>query len=208
MAEMSILYVSGSPRASSNTDHLLRLALAKTGGRFLKLAEFEIAPCRECWACRSTGRCVIDDDFSRRIAPQLIESDAVVLGSPVFFNNVSAHMKIFIDRTWPLRGKLKNKIGGAVAVGRRYGLENALTAMQAFFLKHEMIPAGRGVCGMAYAAGEIEQDREAVDAAEQLSERIRELVGICPPATGSPTDPRSATGFPEKAAYRPRVGAG
>ena len=102
-------------------------------------------------------------------------NDAIVLGSPVFFNNVSAQMKVFIDRTWPLRGKLKNKIGGAVTVGRRYGLENALTAMNAFFLKHEMIPAGRGVCGIAYAAGEIEHDREAVESTERLAERIREL---------------------------------
>ena len=178
MPKMNVLYISGSPRVKSNTDHLLRLALARTGGRFLKLAEFETAPCRACWACQGTGRCVIDDDFSRNIAPQLVESAAIVLGSPVFFNNVSGQLKIFMDRTWPLRGRLKNKIGGAVVVGRRYGLESALTAMNAFFLKHEMIPAGRGVCGIAYTAGEIEQDREAAESAERLAERILELGGM------------------------------
>ncbi|MBN1440257.1 MAG: flavodoxin family protein [Anaerolineales bacterium] len=175
---MNVLYISGSPRADSNTDYLLRRVLLRTGGGFIKLADFEMAPCRACWSCQATGRCVIDDPFSRSLVPLILESDAIVMGSPVFFNNISAQMKTFIDRTWPLRGKLKNKIGGAVTVGRRYGHESALTAINAFFLKHEMIPSGRGVCGCAYAAGEIKQDQEAIRAAEQLSERIRELGGI------------------------------
>lgn len=172
---MNVVYISGSPREKSNTDHLLNLALSITGGRFIKLADYPIAPCNACWACQRAGQCVIDDYFSRSIAPLLRESDAIVLGSPVFFNNVSAHLKIFMDRTFCLKGVLKNKIGGAVAVGRKYGLESAITAINAFFLKHEMIPANRGVCGIAYAAGEVKQDREAIGSAKLLAERIREL---------------------------------
>ena len=84
--------------------------------------------------------------MSKIIIPQLLESDGIVIGSPVYFNNVSAQAKAFIDRTWCIRGKLRNKIGGAIVVGRRYGAESAITAINAFFLKHEMIPANRGVC--------------------------------------------------------------
>lgn len=53
----------------------------------------------------------------------LLESDAIVLGSPVYFNNVSAQMKAFMDRTWCMRGRLKNKIGGALVVGKRYRIK-------------------------------------------------------------------------------------
>ncbi len=109
------------------------------------------------------------------ITPMLMGSDALVLGTPVYFNNVSAQLKAFMDRTWPLRGKLRNKIGGAVVVGRRYGLEGAVTAINAFFLKHEMIPANRGVYGIAFKQKEITQDREAIEAASNLGERILEL---------------------------------
>ena len=65
-------------------------------------------------------------------------------------------MKAFMDRTWCIKGKLRNKIGGAIVVGRRYGIESAITAINAFFLKHEMTPANRGVCGIAFEEGELE----------------------------------------------------
>ncbi len=173
---MRVLYISGSPRSNSNTDYLLNIVKETIGGgRFVKLSKLKIDPCSSCRVCLKKNRCSIDDDMSNFITPLLIESDAIVLGSPVYFNNVSAQMKTFIDRTWCLRGKLRNKIGGAVVVGRKYGIEAAVAAINAFFLKHVMIPANRGVCGLAYEAGEIIADTEAIEAAKKLGERIREL---------------------------------
>jgi len=169
------LYISGSPRKKSNTDYLLELVLSITGGQLVKLADYQIEPCKSCWACRKLDTCTIDDDMSRVLAPMLLAADAIVLGSPVYFNNVSAQLKSLIDRSWSLRGQLRNKIGGAVVVGRRYGAESAITAIHAFLLKHEMIPANRGVCGLAFDSGEVQQDQETVEAARRLGERILEL---------------------------------
>lgn len=152
--------------------------LSTTDGEFVKLCDYLIEPCQSCWACRRLDECTVDDDMSEALMPMLLDAEAIVLGSPVYFNNVSAQLKAFMDRTWAIRGKLRNKIGGAVVVGRRYGAESAITAIHAFFLKHEMIPADRGVCGMAFDSGEIQQDREAVEAAERLAQRISELRGI------------------------------
>jgi multimeric flavodoxin WrbA len=70
---------------------------------------------------------------------------------------------------------MRNRIGGAVVVGRRDGAESAITAIQAFFLKHEMIPANRGVHGRAFAVGEIADDPEAIESARKLGERLIEL---------------------------------
>ncbi len=131
---MRALYVSGSPRENSNTDVLLETVRSITGGRLIKLVDYDIKPCASCRACQSLNDCVIKDDMKKTIIPMLFESNVVVLGSPVFFNNVSAQLKAFIDRTWCIRGRLKNKIGGAVVVGKRYGLESAVTAINAFFL--------------------------------------------------------------------------
>ena len=172
---MKVLYISGSPRKKSNTDYLLGVMLPITGGQFVKLTDYRIEPCKGCWACQELGRCTIDDDMNNVLMPMLLDIDAIVLGSPVYFNNVSAQLKSFIDRTWCIRGKLKNKIGGAVVVGRKYGAESAITAISAFFLKHEMISANRGVCGVAFSPEEIMQDLEAVEAANRLAERIIEL---------------------------------
>lgn len=175
---MNVLYVSASPRKKSNTDDLLELGLSITDGQFVKLADYHIEPCASCWACQRSNRCAIDDDMSNALVPMLLAADAIVLGSPVYFNNVSAQLKAFMDRTWFIRGKLRNKIGGAVVVGRRYGAEGALTAIHAFFLKHEMIPANRGVCGIAFESGTVLQDLEAIEAAKRLGERILELGGL------------------------------
>jgi multimeric flavodoxin WrbA len=175
---MKVLCISGSPRKGSNTDYLLDLVLSITGGQFVKLVDYRIEPCQSCWACRRLDECTVDDDMSNVLIPMLLDADAMVLGSPVYFNNVSAQLKAFIDRTWAIRGKLKNKIGGAVVVGRRYGAESAVTAITAFFLKHEMLPANRGVSGIAFASGDVQQDREAVEAAKRLAKRILELGDI------------------------------
>ena len=172
---MKVLYISGSPRRKSNTDFLLRVTMSVTGGKFIKLVDYDIHPCTSCRTCLRLGKCCIEDDMTNILIPELIESDAIVLGSPVYFNNVSAQMKAFMDRTWCIRGKLRNKIGGAIVVGRRYGAEGAITAINAFFLKHEMIPANRGVCGFAFEEEEIKNDEEAIRAAEALGRRILEL---------------------------------
>jgi len=173
---MNVLYLSGSPRKKSNSEFLLSRLMAVTGGEMIKLADLDIRPCRSCWACRKVGHCVIDDDMARVVVPKLLAANAVVLGSPVYFNNVSAQLKAMIDRTWALRGQLTDKVGGAVVVGRRYGAEGAITAINATFLKHQMIPANRGVCGLAFASGEIAQDAESLAAADRLAERIVSLL--------------------------------
>lgn len=149
--------------------------LSSTGGQFVKLADYQIEPCQSCWACQRLGECAVEDDMRRVLVPMLFAVDAIVLGSPVYFNNVSAQLKAFMDRSWSIRGRLRNKIGGALVVGRRYGAESAITAIHAFFLKHEMIPANRGVSGIAFDRGDVEQDSEAMEAAKRLAERILEL---------------------------------
>ncbi|MGD9496596.1 MAG: flavodoxin family protein [Armatimonadota bacterium] len=172
---MEVLYICGSPRRNGNTVRLLAIMRGALPGDLLRVMDYRIDPCRSCWTCVDRGRCLLDDDFTRVIWPRMAACHALVIGCPVYFNNVPSQTKALIDRTWAYRGELRNTIGGAVVVGRRYGAESAITALNAFFLKHEMIPANRGVCGEAFEAGEIEQDQEALVAALGLAERIRAL---------------------------------
>jgi len=172
---MNIVYISGSPRKISNTDYLLNCILSRADGEFIKLTDYAIEPCRSCWACRENGCCVIDDGMETVVIPKLLTADAIVVGTPVYFNNVTAQLKAFIDRTWSIRGKLKDKIGAAVVVGRRYGAEGAIMAINAFFLKHDMIVANRGISGIAFEPGEIRDDLESMEAAKRLGDRILDL---------------------------------
>jgi multimeric flavodoxin WrbA len=179
---MDVLYISGSPRRGGNTERLLAIMQQTLPGEMLRVMDHEIGPCRSCWVCRERGCCVIEDDFTRIFLPRMIECDALVVGCPVYFNNVPSQTKALIDRTWAYRTEFRNTIAGAVVVGRKYGAESAITALHSFYLKHEMIPANRGVCGIAYDAGEIEQDTEALEAAAGLANRIVELGTLLLPA--------------------------
>ncbi len=172
---MNILYISGSPRNNSNTDYLLKHTLDQTGGEFLKLTDYTIGPCASCWACLKNGSCAIRDDMSNVIMPRLLAADALVIGTPVYFNNVTAQLKCFIDRTWSMRGKLKDKIGATVVVGRRYGAEGAITAVNVFFLKHQMIVANRGISAIGFESEDVKDDAESLNAATGLASRIVEL---------------------------------
>jgi len=175
---MRILYISGSPRSGGNTDHLLNALRAELDGELIRLSDYHIEHCSSCWKCRESGCCTIADDMTVQRIPLLLASDALVLGSPVFFNNVTADVKAFMDRTWCLRGQLRNKIGGAVVVGRRYGAEAALAAMNGFFLKHDMLVANRGITGMAFEKGAIRHDAEALHSVHMLAIRIQEVLSI------------------------------
>lgn len=176
-AASAILAISGSPRKGGNTEILLQRVLAVTGGELVRVCDLRIAPCASCWACRRTGECAIRDDM-QDLAGKMLNSRAIILGSPVYFNNVSAQLKTAMDRTWWMRGGLSSKIAGAVVVGRGYGSESALTAMNAFFLKHGMLPANRGVPAVGFEAGDVLKDTRALDDCAELGARIMELLRL------------------------------
>jgi len=97
-----VLGVVGSPRRNGNT-HLLvstilegaREAGATVDALFLKdLTIQECDGCHVCWTHRS---CAKDDDMQQAYA-KIIGSDAIVLGTPVYWYGPTALMKGFIDR--------------------------------------------------------------------------------------------------------------
>jgi len=111
---MKILAIAGSPRRGGNTDTLLDQAIAgaKSVGAEVEhiiLSRLKIAPCIECNRCFETGRCVVKDDY-QLLYDKTLEADGIMLASPIFFMNVSAQTKAFIDRfqcLWALRTVLK-----------------------------------------------------------------------------------------------------
>jgi len=99
---MKIIGIEGSPRKNGNTEKLVKKILAgveEAGGKteFLKLADLSIKFCQGCGSCRATGECVIKDDMDR-VIEAIQQSDAIVLGSPVYAWQVSGTTKVFMDR--------------------------------------------------------------------------------------------------------------
>lgn len=99
---MKVLGIVGSPRKGANTDILITKALegAWSFGATTKkvyLCELGIRPCQGCGRCIDGGGCIQMDPM-QGLYKEMDEADGLILGSPVYMNNVSAQMKLFIDR--------------------------------------------------------------------------------------------------------------
>ena len=99
---LKILGISTSPRPKGNSDLLLRQALsgAEQAGaqvEYVRLCDYKIEGCRECYACSATGRCQVRDDY-QPILDKMLQADRIIFATPVFFMTVPAQAKLLIDR--------------------------------------------------------------------------------------------------------------
>lgn len=143
---MKVLAINSSHRPGKNTALMLNLVLKQvqeSGGEteLLELANHKIKLCSACNKCLQKNVCSIDDDDMAMIAQKMIEADCIVLGSPVYFANVTSLMKIFIDRTrWMhmCKNLLYGKLGGVVTHAglRNGGQEITQMILERFLQNH------------------------------------------------------------------------
>lgn len=129
---LKVLGISASPRRDGNSDVLLHKALAgaeQAGAapEYLRLCDYRIEGCRECYECSATGDCPTDDDYPS-ILDKMLQADRLIFATPVFFMTVSAQAKLLIDRgqcLWvrrtvlhkPLFEPKRDRRGIVIAVG-------------------------------------------------------------------------------------------
>ena len=125
---MKVIGINGSPRGTrSNTAVMLDALLQGFSSygsetRQLRLSEKSIGPCKGCYSCWTStpGRCVQDDDM-RDILADLRDVDIIVVGTPLYLNNVSGTTKTFFDRLTAAGGDPHaTDAGGTARRGPRY----------------------------------------------------------------------------------------
>jgi multimeric flavodoxin WrbA len=200
---IKILTVSGSPVPDSSTDILLREienAVAKeigsgveTESDFVKLNELKITPCQACGEAPTPEYCFYDDDLTA-VYQKLAECDCLLMGSPIYFDSVSAQTKLFIDRCNCFRPAdfenidpdhdfirlLKRKRPGAmVLVGGEQGFfEGARRTIAGFFLWLEVVNEGVLVYKTTdfHRKGTAQNDVETLRKARQLGRKLANLL--------------------------------
>ena len=108
-----ILIISGSPRLHGNSDILcdeFKRGALEAGNEVekIRLSDKKINYCLGCGFCNATGKCVQKDDMAE-ILQKIIDSDVIVLASPVYFYAMNGQMKTFIDRTITKYTQITNK---------------------------------------------------------------------------------------------------
>jgi len=178
---MKILAIVGSPRLRGNTNYLVDEALkeaAKLGAQTEKimLTKHRLNPCRGHDGCASFTSCRQKDD-GVWILDKFCEADGVILATPVYYYNVSAQMKVFIDRNYFLY-KHDRKCGaravGIIVVAEQEGIKDTLHTLRRFIDSSlEVTEDGIFIAsGYASKAGDARKNPSLAEEARRLGRKM------------------------------------
>lgn len=162
---MKVLALNGSPRKNGNTATLLEKVLsplieAGWETELVQIGGQKIQGCRGCQKCaeKKNGRCVFDNDILNGVLEKMLSADAMILGTPCYFSDMSAEMKALVDRAGYVAfvngGLFQGKIGAAVVAAGRGGATHAFDSINHLFLMSRMIVPGSSYWNMGYGSNE------------------------------------------------------
>ena len=152
---MSTLIVTGSPREGMYSDRMGEMYRKITDGKLYHLRDYKIGPCHACDYCKeiNIGECIQRDDMAP-LYKDIRECDTIAIFSPVYWWQVSAQAKLFIDRLYALQKedlegkKLVVVVNGEEKDGdREYQVLNSAFLMMADYLKMDLRFLGLGTDG-------------------------------------------------------------
>jgi multimeric flavodoxin WrbA len=175
-----VVAVLGSPRRDGNTTALAELALERLASRGcrceqLRLSRARLAPCDAHDDCAERPECAHTDDAAA-LLDAVYAADALLLATPVYYENVTAQMKLFMDRNyfryvhdeW-----LRALVVGLIVVTAETGLDETLAALRryvALSTRHD-VPT-YGMSGYADERGAAAADAELCAAALELADQM------------------------------------
>lgn len=191
---MKVIAFNGSPRKDGNTAILLRTLLDVVekegiGTEVVSFSGRHIQGCAACYQCfRTPGRChQKDDGFVNECIEKISQAQGVVLASPVYFADVTANMKAFMERTGLVAraagDMFRRKVGAAVVAVRRGGAIHTFDSLNHYFLIAQMIVVGSIYwnLGRGLEPGDVRGDEEGLRTMRTLGENmawtIRKLYG-------------------------------
>ena len=193
---MKALIINGSPRQKGNTS----IALTEIAKQLEKLGiESEIVwignkPVRGCIACNTCkdkpGACVFDDDVCNGISAKMNSSDALIVGSPVYWGQPNGAVLSIIQRALYSNGAaFRGKPAAAVAVCRRGGATATFETLNMPFQMMNMPVVTSQYWNIVYGRepGQAALDREGLQTMRTLANNMAALLN----ATGGKPMPGS-----------------
>ena len=181
---MHILAIVGSPRLDGNTNYLVDEALneaAKLGATTEKIvvSQHKLSPCLAHANCRHLDACLQKDDASW-ILDKFSAADGVILATPVYYYDVSAWLKIFIDRNYFLgrHGKKcrAKSVGIIVVAGGALGIEDTVNALHRFIKSSSFEPIAESnkfvVSGIASGPKDTRSNEELTGKARDMGRHL------------------------------------
>lgn len=179
---MKVVGFNGSPRKDGNTAKLINYLfeeLQKEGVKteLVQMSERGIHGCIACYKCfeNQDQRCAVNNDAANDYIEKMTAAQGIVLGSPSYFQDVTAEMKALIDRAGFVglaNGRMyKNKFGAVLSCFRRTGGMHTVETINHFFFSNEIIIVGRAM-SVARDKGDVEKDDEGIQMAKSLGKKM------------------------------------
>ncbi|MGM0607399.1 MAG: flavodoxin family protein [Candidatus Muiribacteriota bacterium] len=186
---MKVVGINGSPRNNGNTAGYIKEAFKVFENEgfsteFVQLGGNMVHGCTGCRKCaeKLNRQCIFNDDPINKCLEAMFESDAVLIGSPTYFGNLTAETKALLDRAGMVNkangGLLNRKAGAAVVAVRRAGGMCVFNTINNFYLINGMIVPGSSYwnIGVSMAEGEYKEDEEGLTTIKKLAENISWLI--------------------------------
>ena len=186
VGKKKVLLVNGSPRPDGNTFCALQeieAQLKKDGieTEIYQIGNKPVRMCINCGGCRRNGGkgCVFNDDPCNEIAQKMAESDALIVGTPVYYGQPNGGILAVMQRLFFASGRLvQNKPAAAVAVCRRGGATATLQTMNMMFEMMNMPVVTSQYWNIAYGAGkgEAKMDKEGMQTMRTLGRNMAWMI--------------------------------
>lgn len=173
---MKVLGINGSPREGGNTELLMRTVFGEleAAGVETELVRIGGRPFRGCVACRRCfenrdRRCVLEGDPLNELVAKMADADGILLGSPVYYTDVTSEMKGFLDRAGLVSGAngglFRRKAGAAVLAVRRGGATHAFDTLNHWLHMMQTYLVGASYWNMGYGMnpGDVAEDQEGME---------------------------------------------
>ena len=181
-----VLIFNGSPRKKGNTVTLIAeftKALQEAGTEFevINLNQMNINPCQFCnWCINNNALLCVQKDDMNDLYPKLLDAEKIVLATPIFWFNVSAQLKLFIDRLYALHGAegyafTKKKFANILVYGDANpdssGVNNAIGSLNDMikYMNSEIIGT---VHGSAYKIGDAANNKQLLSDVYELGKKF------------------------------------
>jgi multimeric flavodoxin WrbA len=187
---MKVAAFNGSGRKDGNTYLLLKVVLSELQAEgidteMIQLAEGDpIQGCVSCYKCmeKKNMKCAIETDPFNDYFAKISKADGLLLGSPVYFSDISAGMKALIERcgfVGRANGNvLRRKVGAGIVAVRRAGSNHAFASLNYLFLISEMIIPGSTYWNMGIGRnpGDVNNDAEGIETMKTLGKNMAWLL--------------------------------
>jgi len=108
----------------------------------------------------------------------LVDNDAIIMGSPTYYGQMSGKLKELVDKSVEVHGKLEGKVGGAFTSsgGTATGAETTLLSILQAMLVHGMIVPGTSNFKHYGSAAVGAPNKDDVEDCRDLGKRVAMLV--------------------------------